>query len=687
MKRLASILSGIVMLILPLQAQTAAESSFDNWFSNKYSMFIHFGLYSHLGGVWNGEPVRWGYSEQIQSFAGIFSDWYARTAYEFSPVNFDAEQIVKLAKEAGMRSIVFTSKHHDGFCMYDTKTTGYNSMNMLSSGRDFVKELSQACAKEGLNFGLYFSLIDWNYPHAYPISSHNADFVTREHHEFSKAQVRELLTSYGRISELWFDMGSLEPWQSKELYELVKSLQPECMVSGRLGNDYYDFAVMADNKLPQTALQAPWQSAASMFNETWSYRSWQERGLVSDKVAEKLRTLIKVVSHGGNYLLNIGPSADGSVVPFEKDVLLSVGKWLERNGEAIYGTKASPFMEEFAWGDITAKGNELFLLLTGTYPENGLICIPAGGARIRAAEGAKARVSKGNFLVSVNKEMYSDPTDVHVIKLTLDRKAAKLTSTETISAGTTLSWANTTPEYSYSCFDYYSNYRSTVGYAWDVMTERTVSEVEILYTASEEGREIMLEVDGAQTPVRLSAMGKYPSDADVCITESGYRKLRGGVFDGPASWEGVSCERSAEAKSMVEMKALPFSNYLMAATVEAYKGGSYIFDVTSGNGVEVVVNGQVLAKHLNTYRTLKKTESVLVDLPEGTSTILVRAYNRFEDSLAFGLEKAEDQNIHSMTIKLPSSLKKGTHTLTVRAVDRASGHTDCGLHNLRIKVK
>ena len=210
-------------------------------------MFIHFGLYSHLGGVWNGEPVRWGYSEQIQSFAGIFSDWYARTAYEFAPVNFDAQQIAKLAKEAGMRSIVFTSKHHDGFCMYDTQTTGYNSMDMLAQGRDFVKELSEACAKEGLNFGLYFSLIDWNYPHAYPISSHNADFVTKEHHEFSKAQVRELLTSYGRISELWFDMGSLEPWQSKELYELVKSLQPDCMVSGRLGNDYYDFAVMADN--------------------------------------------------------------------------------------------------------------------------------------------------------------------------------------------------------------------------------------------------------------------------------------------------------------------------------------------------------------------------------------------------------------------------------------------------------
>ena len=686
MKRIASILSGLVMLILPLQAQTAGESSFEKWFSNKYSMFIHFGLYSHLGGVWNGEPVRWGYSEQIQSFAGIFSDWYARTAYEFTPANFDAEQIATLAKEAGMRSIVFTSKHHDGFCMYDTQTTGYNSMDMLSSGRDFVKELSQACAKEGLNFGLYFSLIDWNYPHAYPISSHNADFVTKEHHEFSKAQVRELLTSYGKISELWFDMGSLEPWQSKELYELVKSLQPDCMVSGRLGNDYYDFAVMADNKLPQTALQAPWQSAASMFNETWSYRSWQERGLVSDKVAEKLRTLIKVVSHGGNYLLNIGPAADGSVVPFEKDVLLSVGKWLENNGNAIYGTTASPFMEEFAWGDITAKENDLYLLLTGTYPENGYIRLPVSGLRLRNSEGAKAKVSKGICQVSVNETMYANPTDVYVVKLSFDRPVSDLTSAEQISSKETLSWANAASQYSYSCFDYYSNYRSTVGYAWNVAVDAPSDEIEILYTADEEGRKIVVKADETEIPVTLGASEKRPATAQVSITESGYTRLRGGVFDGPASWDGVECSTAPDSKPFVEIPVLPFCNHLLVAKVEANKAGSYIFEVTSGNGVEVVVNSSVQAKHLNPYRTLKKTEKLLVDLPQGTSTILIRAYNRFENTLSFGLEKAEAEKIHSMRVKLPTPLKKGAHTLKLRATDRPSGHTDCGLHNLRIKV-
>ena len=144
MKRLAAALLAFAAIF---QIISAENKGFERWNSDKYSMFIHFGLYSHLGGVWDGEPVRRGYSEQIQSFAGIFSDWYASTAYEFDPVNFNADSIAVLAREAGMRSIVFTSKHHDGFCMYDTETTSYNSVDMMREGRDFVKELSEACQR------------------------------------------------------------------------------------------------------------------------------------------------------------------------------------------------------------------------------------------------------------------------------------------------------------------------------------------------------------------------------------------------------------------------------------------------------------------------------------------------------------------------------------------------------------
>lgn len=686
MKRFALILTSIFLTMASLNAQAPAVSSFDRWSSDKYSMFIHFGLYSHLGGVWNGEPVRRGYSEQIQSFAGIFSDWYAETADEFKPVKFDADQIAKLAKDAGMRSIVFTSKHHDGFCMFDTETTGYNCVDMVAGGRDFVRELSDACAREGLNFGLYFSLIDWNYPHAYPISSHNADFVTPQHHEFSKEQVRELLTKYGNISELWFDMGSLEPWQSREMYDLVKSLQPDCMVSGRLGNDVYDFAVMADNKLPQTALHAPWQSAASFFPETWSYRSWQERGDVKDKVAEKLRSLIAVVSGGGNYLLNIGPASDGSVVPFEKEVLLEMGKWLTKHGDAIYGTEGSPFGQKYSWGDITVKENMLHLLLTGDCPEDGFVRLPVRNGRLRHVKGANASIKGGECVVSVAPHMYSPKHDIHVITLIFDRPVASMVARPVVSQAEKLSWANALPGYSYSCFDYYSNYRSTVSYEWNVSLTRSVDEVEITYTEDEAGREIILEVGGMTVPVILGE--NSPMEVVTASEIGGYRfeRIRGGVFDGPASWDFFKPSSFTRSDALVQTGVKPFSNHVMTAQLDVKTPGYHVLDVTSGNGVEVVVNGRTMTKHLNPYGTTERIEKILLDLPAGQTSILVRAYNRFADKLSCGVKMTDFQEVYTMRVKLPSRLSPGVKTIRLSADDMESPHTDCGLHNIIIRL-
>ena len=684
MKKLCTLFIALITVFHSLPAQNSEDSSFERWTSDKYSMFIHFGLYSHLGGVWEGEPVRQGYSEQIQSFAGIFSDWYAETAYAFNPEHFDADAIAQLAVDAGMRSIVFTSKHHDGFCMYDTQTTRYNSMDMLPTGRDFVRELSDACSRHGLRFGLYYSLIDWNFPHAYPISSHNADFVTKEHHEFSKSQIRELLISYGPISELWFDMGSLEPWQSKEMYDLVKSLQPDCMVSGRLGNDCYDFAVMADNKLPQTTLHAPWQSAASMFSETWSYRSWQERGEVADKAAEKLRTLVNVVSSGGNYLLNIGPASDGSVVPFEKEVLLSVGKWLDDNADAIYGTSASPFMEDFLWGDVTVNGDMMYLILTGECPDDGRIVLPMKGFKLRSSEGASARMKGRDCIVEVDDFMYSDLLDVKVVRLRFDRSVEEVTRTAQLDQSEILSSVNAVPEYSYSCFDYYSNYRSTVSYSWDVSVEWSQDEILLMYTSDEEGREIVLEIDDQDIPLKLNSSETVLLQNFPEVSGHGFTQLRGGVFDGPSSWKGVDLKTVPQSGPSVTEKVMPFSNYLMTAEIVVPEQGLYVLDITAGNGVELVVDGMTVAKHLNPYRTVCRTEKMLLELSEGSHQIILRAYNRFEDVLDCAVSPSEQQEIRCMKLKLPAVLKKGLHRIRLSASDTGSEHKDCGLHNLRI---
>lgn len=321
----------------------------------RFSMFVHWGLYSVYGGVYRGKNIEWGYSEQIQSFAGIFSDWYARAAEQFSAKQWDADSIAVLAKSAGMDAIVFTSKHHDGFCMYNSKETDFTIMN-TPFGRDALKELSQACKRHGLNLGIYFSLIDWHYPPAYPISSHNADPITPEHHEYNKRQVKELLENYGTVSELWFDMGSLTREQSSELYNLVKSIQPNCRVSGRIGNDYGDFAVMPDNVIPDFVPNKPWQTAESVYKETWGYRSWQKHVPMNEKLAEKINSLKRVIGAGGNYLLNIGPTGDGAVTNYEEELLLSIGKWID-SSEWLAAARDSLYRDNTSNRKVVKKRN------------------------------------------------------------------------------------------------------------------------------------------------------------------------------------------------------------------------------------------------------------------------------------------------------------------------------------------
>lgn len=666
----------LLTVLLPLSgvAQNASGDAYARWYGDKFSMFIHFGLYSHLGGVWDGEPVTQGYSEQIQSFAGIFGDWYAMTADEFDPKDFDAHEIVALARQAGMRSVVFTTKHHDGFCMFDTATTDYDSVDRTPSARDYVRELSEACAEQGMKFGLYFSLIDWNYPYAYPISSHNADFVTPQHHELNKAQVRELLTEYGSISELWFDMGSLEPMQSQELYALVKELQPDCMVSGRLGNDVYDFAVMADNKLPDVALHAPWQSAASMFPETWSYRSWQERGEVDDKVAEKLRSLIDVVSRGGNYLLNIGPDSNGSVVPFERDVLLKIGQWLEENGEAVYGADPSPFKEQFEWGDVTVKGNNLYLLLTGRCPEEGSVELNLGDTVLK---------------IDVDGRMYDDPADVHVIKVeyngNIKREVAQLRADET------LSWKNATPDYSYSCFDYYSNYRSTVAYNWSVCGEGSVKGFQLGYAMSDVGKNVDVQVGDRVIKVNLGQDNPETLVGNVTVVSRSFGRMRGGTFDRETSMAGV--EWKDADSDVIECEARPFSNYLLKTTLHASMPCRLHLGVISGDGAELLIFDQdtgeyvSMMKHLNPYRAAPFHESVIIDLEEGDNEIVLRCYNRFERKVMMNLAPCSQQYEYIQTVMFEEPVCADDQlAVRVSSADNEFEHTDCKLHNLTIDL-
>lgn len=684
---LVCVLAGIV------QAQIAPEA-LKTWHGNKYSMFIHFGLYSLPGGVWKGEPVTYGYSEQIQAFAKIPKEEYMQLAKDFNPTEFNADSIVALAKRGGMKSVVLTSKHHDGFCMFRTATTTYNSYDATPCKRDFVKELSDACKRAGIRFGLYFSIIDWNYPYASPMSDHNCDFVTEKHQEFSKAQITELLTNYGPISEFWFDMGSNTPAQSKELYNLVHKLQPDCMVSGRIGNDQYDFCVMADNAYPEGSLHTPWQTAASMFDETWSYRSWQERGEVKDKVYQKLCQLTNVVSHGGNFLLNIGPKGDGSVVTFEKEVLESIGNWLNEYGYAIYQTEPSPFPKSFDWGTITRKDNHLYLILSGKYPKDGKILLDMPGYKLQKGDGKMAMyLQNGDEIsVSVPASAYKDSI-IHVLTLELDKPIEAQPALPV--KGMTLTANNATPDYSYSCFDYYSNYRSAVAYNWNV-EQNMLKQLQFIYTDQEIGRSIDLTVDGKAYTVTLKD-GKAESLEPANGTVWGKRYICGpgsGLFDTPSTLKtdlnnppARKSQWTETNKKQDEFESDILSTYYIMQDIQSPTDQLILVEVGAGNGIEIYLNGKSILKHLNPYRCTFRTEKVLLPLKKGNNQVVLCTYNRFEGKAGYLLRPAQNPTLYRQDLDILDTPNQKSHTVTVKPCNPVSAHADMELSNLRIRLR
>lgn len=674
-----------IIAVLSMAVSASAQYPIDRtWADSKYSMFIHFGLYSKLGGVWNGNEVRRGYSEQIQSHAGIRCDEYEEVADIFDPVNFDADAIVALAKRAGMRSIVITAKHHDGFCMFETETTDFNSVAATPSHRDYMREMSDACKRGGIRFGMYFSLIDWHFPGASNITTHNANPIPEVHHQLNMEQVKELVTKYGDVSELWFDMGSLSPQQSHELYSLVHKYQPSCMVSGRLGNGYYDFAVMSDNYYPEATLHTPWQSCASMFDETWGYRSWQVRGSSHDKAQEKLRSLIRVVSGGGNFLLNIGPMDDGSVVPFESAVLEEIGKWLERNGESIYGTTQSPFRSRFTWGDVTRKSEVLYLILSGKRPSSGEISLPVKDNRLHKVEGpADVRLQKDVLSVKLRPDAYTG--DIQVIKLTFKRPVLPAESKEVNTRITTNS---------YCCQDYYTNFRSDVSYTWNIHSSHKLAGVCFTYTETDVDKHVEVSLDGKPYAYALrkdapKSIAKAPvkeSQRYVCHTrKSTFDAAAHDLFsptalpdgDGEAKWESVDVNHQV-------VDARPFQTLYVLETVTSPCEQEVIMEVGAGNGVELYVNGYSVMKHLNPYRCAFRMEKVRVKLRAGDNQVVLRAYNRHERTIEWQLKVSDDQNIYSTPVYLPDFRKSPNHTLTIRQAGEDSQHKDCELYNLRL---
>lgn len=300
------------------------EASILKWRDLRFGLFIHFGVYSLFGGIYRGRTIDRGYSEQIMQFAPIPVEDYLAEAANMNLERFSAAEWVSLAREAGMKYLVVTSKHHDGFCMFDTKTTDFNIVKQTPFGRDFLRLLADECRRQGLGFGIYFSLIDWNLGHTYDPNNRNA--IPRDMEKILCEQLEELVSGYGELCEIWFDMSNPTPAQSLKFKEIVRRHQPSAMINGRIGNGLGDFITFWDNEIPEEAPDGPWQTPQSIYPDTWGYRSRRTHDDVETRAGILISNYESVTSRGGNYLLNIGPRGDGSIDPFEVEILRRLGR-------------------------------------------------------------------------------------------------------------------------------------------------------------------------------------------------------------------------------------------------------------------------------------------------------------------------------------------------------------------------
>lgn len=364
------------------------EQKISEFLDRRFGMFIHFGVYSMLGGCYNGKTVGDELGEWIMNLLQIPVAEYEKVAAQFHPDHFDAEEIVLLAKRAGMRYIVITTKHHDGFALFRSGVDHYNIYDWNEYHRDLVGELATACQKHDMKLGFYYSqALDWHERHAggwdKPPSATRVswanvwDFPDNASKNFSiyfekkvKPQVRELLTNYGEVFLMWFDTPrTISEAQSQELYELVSELQPNCLINSRIGNGKGDYASTEDNQIPLSVCPFPVECPVTL-NDTWGYKSYDHNWKSSGEILELLK---KLASKNVNFLLNIGPMGNGSLSPETSDILSGLGEWMEHYQPAIYNTRGCP--AGFPWGYATMRDNMLYLLVSEGWEQaecNGL---------------------------------------------------------------------------------------------------------------------------------------------------------------------------------------------------------------------------------------------------------------------------------------------------------------------------
>jgi alpha-L-fucosidase len=392
----AIIFATILLLALSAAGQSQKDQRMKWWREARFGLFIHWGLYAIPAGEWGGQT---NYGEWIRNNAQIPLTTYDKFLTQFNPVKFNANEWVSMAKNAGMKYIVITTKHHDGFALFDSKVSDFDVM-ATPFKRDILKELAAACKKYDMRLCFYHSIMDWHHPDYLPRRlwekdrpTANADFD--RYVTYMKEQLKELLTNYGDIGVLWFDGEWEGTWtheRGQDLYEFVRLQQPAILVNNRVdkgregmqGNTKDGFTGdfgTPEQEIPATGIPGvDWESCMTM-NGNWGYNKNDNNWKSPEDLVQKL---IDIASKGGNFLLNVGPTAEGVFPQASIDRLQAIGEWMKINGGSIYATEASPF-KTLAWGRVTQKnikGNTRLYLHVFDWPKNNQLLLPGLGSEV-----------------------------------------------------------------------------------------------------------------------------------------------------------------------------------------------------------------------------------------------------------------------------------------------------------------
>ncbi len=426
---LASMATAVVLGGRAVETASERDRRMAWWREARFGMFVHWGLYSGLAGTWDGKAVATeGGMEWIENMVRADTDTYAKKAIPlFKPKPGFAKEWARVAKEAGARYIVVTSKHHEGFALHDSAVSEYDAGSVLH--RDLIREIVDAARAEGLKIGFYHSVIDWHHdqyeyarskqlPH--PLRGLPYPNGTREHRKYQDylyGEVKELVSNYGPIDILWWDFSAQdfqgeEAWRAFELMSLVREHQPNIIMNNRLFRipeagwtsmkmegyaptldpKYGDF-ITPEQSIPDKGMPVDWETCMTM-NTTWGYSEHDHKWKSNETL---IRNLVDIASKGGNYLLNIGPKGDGSVPVESVTAMQAIGAWMKTNGESIYGTSASQF-GTFPWGRSTTKGTTVFLHVF-SWPADGKLVVPGVKTAPRHARllaGGSVTVSPGS---------------------------------------------------------------------------------------------------------------------------------------------------------------------------------------------------------------------------------------------------------------------------------------------------